>query len=115
MGRGGQGFPPRGMGRPDQGMPPFPDVRPFPPERPEGEDVLIPAPPMQRRGMNRPGPGMPQPDVRPFPPESPEGEDVLVPAPPMQRRGMGRGGRALQEQEPNAPEPGPRGPGRRVN
>jgi len=55
---------------------------------------------------------MPQPDVKPLPPDSPE-EDVSVPAPPMQRRGMGRRGRALQE--PNAPEPGPRDPGRRID
>ncbi len=68
----------------------------------------------QGRRMDRPGLGMPpSPDIRPFPPDSPEGEDVLVPAPPVQRRGMGRRGRALQE--PNAPEPGPRGPGRRFD
>lgn len=50
MGRWDQGFQPQGMGRPGAGMPPTPDVRPFP-QNPPKEDVLIPAPPMQRRGM----------------------------------------------------------------
>jgi len=122
MGRDSQDFQGRGMGRQGPDMPPLPDVRPFPPGSPEGEDVFIPAPPMQRRGMGGRGMGMQQPPVmEPFGPDAPE-EDVLVPAPPedvvrplppMQRRGMGRRGWNLPESE--AVEPGPRGPGRRID
>jgi len=61
IGRGGQGFQPRGMGRPGPDMPPPPDVRPFPQRQRSPEDVIRPVPPMQRRGMGRPGPRFPEP------------------------------------------------------
>ncbi len=65
MGRGGQeGFEPRGMGRPGSGIPPTPDVRPFPQKSPE-EDVLRPAPPMRGRGMGRGFPGPRGPETKP--------------------------------------------------
>jgi hypothetical protein len=122
MGRGGQGFPPRGMGRMGQGggmgggrnrgfqgrgmgrrgsaMPPPPDVRPFPQRSPE--DVIRSVPPMQRRGMGRRERDLPEPK---------EDEDVV--RPPMQGRGMmGRGGqgfppRGMGRPGPRFPEPKP--------
>ena len=89
MGRGGQGFQPRGMGRPDPDMPPPPDVRPFLQRSPE--DVIRPVPPMQRRGMGGRERDLPEPK-----------EDVVR---PMQRRGMGRRGQDLPEPETVEPEP----------
>ena len=102
MGRGGQGFQGRGMGGWGQGfrgrgmmggqgpgMPTKPDVRPYPPKPPQ-EDILRPAPPMQRRGMGRPDPDMPTPPVQ-----------------PMQRRGIGRRGGGGPFSGRGGPGPGP--------
>ena len=70
MGQWGQGFQGRGMNRPGLGMPP-PDVRPLPPNSPE-EDVLVPTPPMQRRGMGRRGRDLPEPNAPEPGPRGPE-------------------------------------------
>ena len=96
MGRGGQVFRGRGMmGGQGPGMSAVPDVRPYPPKPPQ-EDILRPAPPMQRRGMGQPDPEMPPPEQ------------------PVQRRGMmgGRGpgfrgrGMGWNFPGPGGPEPG---------
>jgi len=62
MGGVDRGFQGRGMSRRGLGMPLTPDVRPFP-QNPPQEDVLRPAPPMQRRGMGRRGRALQEPNA----------------------------------------------------